>query len=110
MAHKQKMNRHVKNKLSTPSYFIKRLKDSKLTVLKLFGKYSDADPRKWTVIVDPGKTSVFITCYENKVLGEVKFEISDGGNLIRDNYFIVTESAEIIVMKLLELGIQQRDD
>ena len=54
-----------KNKLKTAGYFIKRLKDNDFVTLRIFDKYSESDPRKWTVLVDPGGTSVFITCFEN---------------------------------------------
>ena len=42
-----------KNKLKTPGYFIKRLKDNGIITLRVFQKYSVIDPRKWTVMVDP---------------------------------------------------------
>ena len=37
-------NPQSKNKLQTPGYFIKRLKDNDLVVLRIFDKYSDSDP------------------------------------------------------------------
>jgi hypothetical protein len=103
------MNRHARNKISTPSYFIKRLKDSKFTTFKVFGNYSDLDPRKWTILVDPGGASVFVTCYENKVQNkEVLFEFNDGGQLFPKNFSLKTESIEIVVTNLINAGVQQR--
>jgi len=37
------------NKITTQSYFIKRLKDSGYVVYKIFDQYGEADPRSWTV-------------------------------------------------------------
>ena len=56
----------VSNKLKTAGYFIKRLKDNGFVVLKMFNAYSEADPRRWTVLVDPGVSSVYISCLQNK--------------------------------------------
>jgi hypothetical protein len=98
------------NKLKTPGYFIKRLKDNKLITLRMFQSYNISDPRKWTIMVDPGRASVFVTCYQNKEkLNEVMFEIDDGGVRFPRNYFIKTHSIEVIVEYLLEKGITQND-
>jgi len=43
-----------KNKIKTPGYFMKRLRDNGFIVLKVFNAYSTHDPRRWTVLVDPG--------------------------------------------------------
>ena len=65
-----------KNKITTCSYFIKRLRDSGYVVDKLFGEYSFSDPRSWSVIVDPTVASVIITWYNNhNDLGEEYFEM-----------------------------------
>ena len=45
------------NKITTLSYFVKRLKDSGYVVYKMFDEYSEADPRNWTVLIDPGNAS-----------------------------------------------------
>ena len=58
--------KRVSNKIKTAGYFIKRLKDSGFVVFKIFNAYSDQDPRRWTVLIDPGISSVYITCYTNK--------------------------------------------
>lgn len=102
------MNRHIKNKISTPGYFLKRLKDSNFNTFRIFKNYSETDPRRWTVLVDPGNTSVFITCYENKAFkGEILFEFNDGGQLFPKNFSLMTNSIEIIVTKLIEAGVPQ---
>ena len=53
------------NKITTQSYFIKRLKDSGYLVYRLFDEFSESDPRNWTVMIDPGQASIFCTCYVN---------------------------------------------
>jgi hypothetical protein len=99
-----------KNKLKTPSYFIKRLKDNGIITLRIFQKYNFADPRKWTILVDPGASSVYVTCYQNKEnLNEIMFEVDDGGVRFPRNYFIKTHSIEVIVEYLLERGVSQND-
>ena len=59
---------HRKNKLRTPGYFIKRLKDNGFVTFRIFNKYNIADPRKWTVLVDPGGASVFIEVVVSRLL------------------------------------------
>ena len=59
-------------------------------------------------MVDPGNTSLYITCYENKDFkGEMMFEFNDCGRLFPRNYSIKTSSMEVIVTVLIERGIPQ---
>lgn len=98
----------TKNKITTLSYFVKRLKDSGFAVWKICDNYSFSDPRKWTVMIDPGNTSVFVTCYENKdYKSEKVFEFNDGGRFFPRNFFIKTTSMEVITTSLIERGIPQ---
>jgi hypothetical protein len=95
-----------KNKLKTPGYFIKRLRDNGFIVIRIFSVYSKSDPRRWTVMVNPSESSVFITCYTNKNdLGEILFEFNDGGSRIPKNYSIKTDSIEVIIDYLLTHGV-----
>ncbi len=95
-----------RNKLKTPSYFVKRLRDNGFIVLKLFAVYSKSDPRRWTVMVNPSERSVLITCYNNKnSFGDVSFELNDGGVNIPKNMFINTSSIEVIVDYLITHGV-----
>lgn len=99
-----------RNKLKTPGYFIKRLRDNKFITLRVFQAYNLADPRKWTVLVDPGNTSLYITCYENKDSNnDIMFEFDDGGRIFPNNFFIKTHSIEIIIQKLIERGVSFND-
>lgn len=96
----------VSNKIKTPGYFIKRLKDSGFVVFKMFNAYSDTDPRRWTVLVDPGLTSVYITCFSNKnEINEVLFEIDDGGNNFSKGTYLKTESIETLINLLIDKGV-----
>lgn len=102
----RKKEKKVSNKISTAGYFIKRLKDSGFVVWKIFNAYNTADPRRWTILVDPGLSSVFVTCYSNKhSINEVLFELDDGGSKFQKGFFYNTESIEIIVSELISKGI-----
>jgi hypothetical protein len=100
-----------KNKLRTPSYFIKRLRDNGFIVVKLFAIYSKSDPRQWTVMINPTEASVLITCYANKNnIDEILFEIDDGGKRVPKNFFIKTSSIEVIIDYLLGHGVSNNTD
>ena len=82
----------AKNKITTCSYFIKRLRDSGYIADKLFSEFGVGDPRSWIAVIDPGVSTVFVTCYNNhNELGEEYFEIYDGGQFIPNNFKIKTE-------------------
>lgn len=100
------LNKRQQNKIKTPGYFIKRLRDCKYGVLRIFQEYGLHDSRKWTVLVDPGGTSIFVTCYHNRNFNnEIMFEFNDGGNFFPKNFSISTESIEVIVQLLVDKGI-----
>jgi len=105
------LNKRQQNKIRTPGYFIKRMRDSGFATLRVFQSYGDHDPRRWTVLVDPSRASIFITCYTNKsFVDEVMFEFNDGGNLFPKNFSISTESIEVIVQHLVDRGVQPIDE
>jgi len=96
----------MKNKITTPGYFVKRLRDNGFIVLKIFNGYGTHDPRRWTVLVDPGGASLYITCFQNKdFLNDIMFELDDGGIRINKNYYIKTDSIEVVIRYLLDRGI-----
>lgn len=100
-----------KNKITTGSYFIKRLRDSGFVTIRLFKDYGILDPRRWSIMVDPGGASLIITCYESKeFLGDVIFEFNDGGNKFIKNFNMKTKSMEVIITTLIEKGIPQKQD
>lgn len=98
------------NKLTTLGYFVKRLRDSGYVIDKVFTSYGQADPRAWTIVIDPGVASVMCTCYVNDpMLGETYFEIHDGGQFIPNRLFkIKTSSIEVFVSHLVEFGINNK--
>lgn len=101
----------TKNSITTNGYFLNRLRDSGFIAIRLFKEYADHDPRKWTIMVDPGGHSLIITCYVNKEYpGDVVFEFNDGGNRFIKNYSIKTQSMEIIITNLIEKGVPQKTD
>jgi len=99
----------AKNKITTCSYFIKRLRDSGYVVDKLFNEYCISDPRSWTVIIDPQLSAIIVTCYNNKnELGEEYFEMNDGGQYIPEGFKIKTSSIEVIIEYLVKFGINNK--
>lgn len=100
----------TKNKIKTAGYFIKRLRDNGFIVLKVFQFYAKTDPRRWTILVNPGEASIFITCYLNKEnVDEILFEFHDGNQQIAKNYSIKTSSLEVIVEFLLTHGAKNSE-
>lgn len=100
------MNKNTRNKISTAGYFIKRLKDNGFITHRIFSSYAESDPRRWTILIEPGISSVYVTCYENKdAFKEILFEINDGGIRFPKNFSIKTSSIEVIVTTLLSKGI-----
>jgi hypothetical protein len=100
------LNKRQQNKIKTPGYFIKRLRDNKFGVLRVFQNYALHDSRRWTVLVDPGATSIFVTCYNNKNFNnEIMFGFDDGGNFFPKNFSISTESIEVIIQLLIDKGV-----
>lgn len=100
----------MKNKISTLSYFTKRLKDNKFIVWRIFDGYNIGDPRKWTVLVNPGYHSVYITCYiDNQSLNnEPVFGFDDGGAWgMNNNERLQTKSIQIVINRLIESGVTQ---
>jgi len=102
----------MRNKISTLGYFMKRLKDNKYVVWKMFNGYNIGDSRKWTVLVNPGYHSVYITCYINNesLKNEPMFSFDDGRAWIKDSVLLQTTSMEIVIQKLIEYGITPDSD
>lgn len=100
-----------KNKLKTAGYFVKRLKDAGYVTLRMFDKYSDKDARKWTVLVDPGGASIFITCFENRPFnGEYLFGFEDSNQRFKRGYVLKTSSIEVVIQRLIDQKVLQVDD
>lgn len=97
----------MKNKISTLSYFKKRLKDNGYVVWDIMNTYSMEDPRKWTVMLNPGVHSIYITCVINREeMGQSpEFEINDSGLRFQRNLVLRTSSIEVLVNMLTKRGI-----
>lgn len=97
----------MKNKIQTLSYFKKRLKDNGYVIWDIMNKYSMADPRKWTVMLNPGVESIYITCVVNRdeLGGSPEFEINDGGLRFQKNLTLKTSSMEVVVNMLTDKGV-----
>lgn len=94
------------NKINTLGYFVKRLKDNKFITYRIFNDYAATDTRRWTILVEPGIHSVYITCYHNKEFAnDIMYEFNDGGVLFPKNYSIKTDSIEIIITHLISRGV-----
>lgn len=94
------------NKVTTLGYTLKRLRDAGYFVDKIFTKYSEADPRTWTILIEPSKSSVFCTCYINDpYIGESYFELYDGNQFIPGRLKIKTSSFEVLIEQLTKYNI-----
>ena len=99
------MTQLQQNKISTLGYFTKRLKDNGYVVWKMFNKYSVGDHRRWTVLINPGYHSLYITCSVNEEsLSYIPvFHLDDGGWFIKTtNAKLATRSMEVLINFLLE--------
>jgi hypothetical protein len=97
----------TKNNIYTPSYFMKRMKDNGFGTWKMFDKYGPHDSRYWTMILDPGGYSVWVTCYLNRdELKDVCFELNDGGVNIPRNFILKTDSIQTFINTLLTFNVQ----
>ena len=97
------------NKLTTLGYTLKRLRDSVYYAYKIFTDYSEVDPRVWTIVIDPGVSSVFCTCYLNDpFLDETYFELYDGGQFIPGRLKLKTSSFEVLVEHLVKYNINNK--
>lgn len=82
-------------------------------------EYSDSDSRVWTILIDSGNLSVFLTLYQNskgsndmiEEFGQDYFEINDGNQYVRPyRKKITTLSFEVIAQELNDMGIISKID
>ncbi len=98
----------MSNKLTTLGYFRKRLRDCGYNCIEIYRNYSQRDSRIWTVVIDPGDTSIFCTCYVNREeIGESYIELYDGGQFIPGKLKIQTSSMEVLTSYLTKLNINR---
>lgn len=83
-----------------------RIRDNGYIADRLFANYGEHDPRVWTVIIDPGGASVFLTCMKNvDGLNTVYFEMYDATQFVPGRFKINTDSIEVICTYLHEFGV-----
>lgn len=96
----------ISNKLKTAGYVIKRLKDNGFIVWKIFNAYTKTDPRRWTVLINPGSESIYLTCYHNREeVNEIMFEFFDGNNNFPHGFFTKTQSVEVLINTLIDKNV-----
>jgi len=94
------------NKITTLGYTLKRLRDCGYYACKLFAEFAETDPRSWTIMINPGTSSVFCTCFINDpYIGESFFELYDGNQFIPGKLRIKTSSFEVLVEQLTKRNI-----
>lgn len=74
----------------------------------MFNKYSEMDSRLWTVLINPGAESVYITCKSRKEAANLhlpEFHIVHDYMKLQDNVKIRTGSIEVLVNHLLRSGV-----
>lgn len=102
---KPKNARRPRNTVKAPSYFIKRLRESGWNVESVFYKYGQADSRAWTILIDPGVSSIFCTYMRNvDGVGEDYFEFYDANQFVPGRVKIITDSFEVIATYLNKYG------
>lgn len=97
------------NSLSTPGYFLKRVRDAGFIAIRVFQDYAPEDTRKWTVMINPSRESIMITCLNitNEQGNELtKFSLHDGGVKWPTNFIISTSSINVIIQELLDHEIE----
>jgi hypothetical protein len=97
----------MKNKIKNCSYFTKRLRDNDFVVWKIFSEYNIGDSRKWTILVNPGMESVYITCFVNNEYLDYQpsFSFADDSSRFKNNLKLKTTSMEVIMTYLIEHGV-----
>jgi hypothetical protein len=99
-----------RNNITTQGYFVKRLRDNGFDVSRVYDRYAKDDKRKWTIVINPGTDSVFITCNDNGEWPHKGFyHVDDGGSLLPCNFYINTLSVEVVIKHLLEFKVEQLD-
>lgn len=94
------------NKTTTKSYIVNRLKNSGYNIDRLDSlEYTEDDKRQWTVIVDNGVSSIFLTCMKDD-----SFQFYDGGRFFNSYHKLNLPSDEdwgfeVLVEYLHDKGI-----
>lgn len=90
----------MSNKITTESYFVKRMKDSGYNVRRLGMKFGEDDSRKWIIIIDEGVSTLYICAMKNGT-----FRFYDGDRFTNSRVLHSTDSIEVIIEELNKSGI-----
>lgn len=100
-----------KNKITTQGYFVRRLRNEGYYVSRVYDRYSDNDRRKWTIAINPGTDSIFITCVDK---GDWPhrgmYRIDDNGSTFPHNFYINTESVDVMMKHLDDFKVEKPDN
>lgn len=88
-----------KNQIFTKSYVIKRLIENKFYVTHVVDSYPKNDSRYWTILVNPGKQDIILTCIRNK--HAVQFRVYAKNDV---NMLIETKSLKVLINALYNLN------
>lgn len=88
-----------KNQIFTKSYVIKRLIENKFYVTHVVDSYPKNDSRYWTILVNPGKQDIILTCIRNKHV--VQFRVYAKNDV---NMLIETKSLKVLINALYNLN------
>ena len=100
-----------KNKITTQGYFVRRLRTEGYFVSRVYDRYSDIDTRKWTVVVNPDSDSIFITCVDKGDWpNRGMYRIDDNGSMFPLNFYINTDSIDVLVKHFTEFKVQKPDN
>lgn len=96
-----------KNQIFTKSYVIKRLIEHKFYVTHVVDSYPKNDSRYWTILLNPGKNDILLTCIRNKYTNTVQFRIYSKNDA---NILVETESLNVLINTLYNLNNPQNDN
>lgn len=88
-----------KNQIFTKSYVIKRLIENKFYVTHVVDSYPKHDSRYWTILINPGKQNILLTCIRNK--HSVQFRVYTKNDV---NMLIETKSLKVLINTLYNLN------
>ena len=89
-----------KNQIFTKSYVIKRLVENKFYVKHVVDSYPKNDSRYWTILINPGRQDILLTCIRNKD-NQVQFRIYSRNDA---NILVETESLNVLINILYNLN------
>lgn len=89
-----------RNQIFTKSYVIKRLVESKFYVKHLIDEYPRNDSRYWTILINPNRHDIFLTCVRSKDLTKTQFRVYSRNDA---NILVETESLNVLLSVLFNL-------